>query len=293
MPATSEAPVWFITGSSAGLGLALTRHAMAQGHTVIATSRNPSKTPELVSEVEKSGGKWVALDTTQPEEELNKTVQLAESFFGRIDILVNNAGVCVLGALEDIPFADTVYQMQVNFLGPLRIMQAVLPGMRKRRSGVIMNVSSAQGVAAGLACGVYAASKAALEAASESCSLEVAQFGIRVLIIVPGAFRTNFGKSDVGKQITPSEEYTGSHPVSARLDHITKMPSSATGSPDKAAKVMFEAATGEGEVGELIKKEKLLRVIIGPDCWKVVDGKIRELRRTTGLLVDVAASTNL
>ncbi|EXJ65339.1 hypothetical protein A1O7_01680 [Cladophialophora yegresii CBS 114405] len=292
MPATFKALVWFITGSSAGLGLALTRYAMAQGHTVIATSRNPSKTPELVSEVEKSGGKWVALDTTQPEEQLTKTVQLAESLFGRIDILVNNAGMSVLGALEDIPSADTVYQMQVNFLGPLRIMQAVLPGMRKRRSGVIMNVSSAQGVAAGLACGVYAASKAALEAASESCSQEVAQFGIRVLIIVPGAFRTDFGKSNVSKQIVPSEEYTGNHPVSARLDHVTRLSTTAMGSPAKAAKIMFEAATGEGKVGELIKKESLLRVIIGPDCWKVVDRKISELRRTTDLLVDVAASTN-
>jgi NAD(P)-dependent dehydrogenase (short-subunit alcohol dehydrogenase family) len=266
---------------------------MAQGHTVIATSRNPSKTPELVSEVEKSGGKWVALDTTQPEEEINKTMQLAESFFGRIDILVNNAGMSVLGALEDIPLADAVYQMQVNFLGPLRIMQAVLPGMRRRRSGVIMNVSSAQGVAPGLACGVYAASKAALEAASESCSLEVAQFGIRVLIIVPGAYRTDFSKSNVGKYIPLSEEYTGNHPVSVWLSYASKLSSTAIGSPDKAAKVMFEAATGEGEAGELIKKAHLLRVIIGPDCWKVVDKKVSELRRTTDLLVDVAASTNL
>ncbi len=187
MSTTSKAPVWFITGSSAGLGLALTRHAIAQGHTVIASSRNPSRTPELVLEIEKSGGKWIALDSTQSEEEIGKIMGEAESIFGRIDILVNNAGVSVLGALEDIPEADTVYQMRVNFFGPLRIMQAVLPGMRRRRSGVIINVSSAQGVAPGLACGPYAASKAALEAVSESCSQEVAQFGIRVLIIVPGA----------------------------------------------------------------------------------------------------------
>ncbi|KIW26312.1 uncharacterized protein PV07_09413 [Cladophialophora immunda] len=292
MSSNGKPPVWFITGSSAGLGLALTRYAIENGHIVIASSRNPSKTPELVSEVEDSGGKWITLDATQPEEEIRTTIQSAESLFGGIDILVNNAGISVLGALEDIPDADTVLQMRVNFLGPLRIMQAVLPQMRKRRSGVIMNVSSTQGVAPGLACGVYAASKAALEAASESCSQEVVQFGIRVLIIVPGAYRTEFGSSSTGKHIQPSVEYGGGHPVTQRLQLISTLPKVAIGDPSKAAQVMFEAATGQGEAGELIKRENLLRVIIGPDSWKGVDKKVTELRRTTDLLKEVAASTN-
>ncbi|EXJ53572.1 uncharacterized protein A1O5_13139 [Cladophialophora psammophila CBS 110553] len=293
MSTKGKAPVWFITGTSSGLGLALTRYAIAKGHIVIASSRNPSKTPDLVSEVEGSGGKWITLDATRSEEEIQKTMQFAESLFSGIDVLVNNAGVSVLGAVEDIPDADTVFQMRVNFLGPLRIMQAVLPGMRKRRSGVIMNVSSTQGVAPGLACGVYAASKAALEAVSESCSLEVAQFGIRVLIIVPGAYRTEFGSSSTGKHIEPSVEYAGDHPVNQMLQLISTLPKVAIGDPNKAAQVMFEAATGEGEAGELVKREKLLRVIIGPDCWKGVDKKVNELRRTTDLLEGVAASTNL
>ena len=89
------------------------------------------------------------------------------------------------------------------------------------------------------------------------------------------------------------EDYAGKHPVAARLEGITKLTSMAMGSPEKAAKVMFEAATGSGEAGELIKRENLLRVIIGPDCWKVVDKKISELRRTTDLLEVVAASTNI
>ncbi|KIW94407.1 uncharacterized protein Z519_04383 [Cladophialophora bantiana CBS 173.52] len=293
MSTEGTAPVWFITGTSSGLGLALTRYAIAKGHIVIASSRNPSKTPDLVSEVEGSGGKWITLDATQTEEEIQKTMQFAESLFGGIDILVNNAGVSVLGAVEDIPDADIVFQMLVNFLGPLRIMQAVLPGMRKRRSGVIMNVSSTQGVAPGLACGVYAASKAALEAVSESCSLEVAQFGIRVLIIVPGAYRTEFGSSSTGKHIKPSAEYAGDHPVNQRLQLISTLPKVAMGDPNKAAQVMFEAATGQGEAGGLVRREKLLRVIIGPDSWKGVDKKVNELRRTTDLLQGVAASTNL
>ncbi|KIX00377.1 uncharacterized protein Z518_10516 [Rhinocladiella mackenziei CBS 650.93] len=287
----TTAPVWFITGSSAGLGLALTRHALSKGHRVIASSRNPSKTPGLVSEVEAQGGKWLGLDASQSEDEIKATMQNAESIFERIDILVNNAAYCVLGALEDIPDAETAAQMQVNFVGPLRIMQAVLPGMRKRRSGVIMNVSSTQGICPGVACGIYAASKAALEAISESCSVEVAQFGIRILIVEPGAYRTNF--ASVGKRIEPSEEYAADHAVAPWLRRVQTLPEMAMGDPNKAASVMYEAATGEGDAGSLIKNERLLRVIIGPDCWKIVDRKVSDLRRTVDLLKDVAASTNL
>ncbi|KAJ9622948.1 hypothetical protein H2204_011292 [Knufia peltigerae] len=286
-------PVWLITGSSAGLGLALTRYALSQGHRVIATSRSPPKTPDLVQEVESQGGKWLALDTTQTDQQIKEIVRQAESFFGRIDVLVNNAAFCVLGAVEDLPDADIVLQMRTNFLGPVRIMQAVLPGMRKRRSGMIMNVSSTQGFVASHACGVYAASKFALEAMSEACRAEVAAFGIRVLIIEPGAFRTGFANPSAAKYIEPSEAYAGEHVVNQRLIQVNKYIGTAMGSPEKAAMVMFEAATGKGAAGELIEKEKILRVILGPDSWKAIDMKIKELRRSADLIQEVAASTNL
>jgi NAD(P)-dependent dehydrogenase (short-subunit alcohol dehydrogenase family) len=286
-------PVWLITGSSSGLGLALTRYVLSQGHRVIGTSRNPSRTPELVSEVESQGGKWLALDATQPEHEIKDMMRQAESFFERIDVLVNNAAFCVLGALEDLPDGAVVSQMQTNFLGPLRMMQAVLPGMRKRRSGVIMNVSSTQGFVASQACGAYAASKFALEAISEACRAEVAAFGIHVLIIEPGAFRTDFGSTTSAKYIEPSEEYAGDHVVAKRLAQLESLPRVARGDPAKAARVMFEAGTGQGEAGELIQKGNILRVILGPDSWKGIDAKIKELRRTADLVKDVAASTDL
>lgn len=290
---SGKALVWFITGSSNGLGLALTRYALSQGHTVIATSRNPSKTPKLVSEIERQGSKWLALDAMQSEREITAIIQNAESLFGRIDVLVNNAGYSVLGAVEDIPDAEIVSQMQTNFLGPVRIMQAVLPGMRKRRSGVIMNISSTQGFCPSQACGVYAASKAALEAISEACSVEVAAFGVRILVIEPGAFKTGFANSGSAKYIQPSEEYAGNHVVGQRLEAVQKLPELAMGDPNKAAKLMFEAATGSGEVGSLISREGILRVILGPDSWKRIDDQVTELRRTTDLLRDVAATTNM
>ena len=117
----------------------------------------------------------------------------AEAAFGRIDVLINMAGYAVIGAIEDTPISEVVQQMNANFYGPLKLMRCALPGMRKRRAGVIVNVSSAQGLCPSPANGVYAASKAALEAVSESLSEEVKPFGIRVLIVEPGAYRTGFG----------------------------------------------------------------------------------------------------
>lgn len=288
----SSKPVWFITGSSAGLGLALTRYALSQGHRVIATSRNPSRTPELVTEVENKGGKWLTLDALWDEKAIKGTVQQAEFIFGRLDIVVNNAAYCVLGSTEDVPDAEVLAQMQVNFLAPLRVTRAVLSGMRKRKSGVILNVSSAQGLCPSPANGIYAASKAAMEAASDALGAEVAPFGIRVLIALPGAFRTNF--ANAGALTEPSESYANDHPVGKRLKWIQELGSgSARGDPEKAAKVMFEAATGVGEFGELIAKEKFLRVFIGPDCWQAADAKVKELRRTIDTEKDLAGSTDL
>lgn len=288
----SSQPVWLITGSSAGLGLALTRYALSKGHIVIATSRNPARTPELVAEVEKQGGKWLTLDALSDEQVIKNTIEQAESLFGRIDIVVNNAAYCVLGSTEDVPDADVVAQMQVNFLAPLRIIRAVLGGMRNRQSGMILNVSSAQGLCPSPANGIYAASKAAMEAASDALAAEVAPFGIRVLIALPGAFRTNF--ANAGAMTEPSEAYAGKHPVGVRLGWIKELGSgSARGDPVKAAKVMFEAATGTGEFASLVAKEKFLRVFIGPDCWQVADAKVKELRRTIDAEKELAGSTDL
>jgi NAD(P)-dependent dehydrogenase (short-subunit alcohol dehydrogenase family) len=104
---SSSSPVWFITGSSSGLGLSLTLYALRQGHRVIATSRNPSKTPELVTQVEALGGSWLALDVTSDESTLKVVVEKAIAVHGRIDVLVNNAGYSILGAIEDIRYNTT------------------------------------------------------------------------------------------------------------------------------------------------------------------------------------------
>ena len=143
-----------------------------------------------MAQIEDKGGKWIPLDVTASN--LEQNVKHAESLFGRIDVLFNNAGYAVLASIEDISDVAAHNQMEANFYGPFRIMKAVLPDMRARKSGTIMNISSAQGLCPSPVCGIYAAGKHALEGLSESLSFEVAPFGVHVLIVEPGAFRTNF-----------------------------------------------------------------------------------------------------
>lgn len=288
----SSAPVWLITGCSSGFGFALARYVARRGHKVIATSRNPAKSPEQVSEIEALGGKWQPLDVTSTN--LETEVEAAESVHGRIDVLVNNAGYSVLGAVEDVSDQDAAAQMEANFMGPFRLMKGVLPGMRARKSGTILNISSAQGLCPSPVCGIYAASKGALENLSESLAVEVEPFGIRVLIVEPGAFRTSFSSSENAGYIMPTGDYAHeSHPVAKRFAQLKAFDGTARGDPEAGASVMFEAVTGEGEAGAIIHKGKFLRLIIGPDCWQRADGKVAELRRTVDAQKDLAATTDL
>lgn len=127
---------------------------------MIATSRNPSKTPDAVSTITpKSNGKWLALDSTASQQSITQTITEAESFFGPIDILVNNAGYSVLGAAEEVSEEVARKQYETNYWGPLKITRAILPSMRKRESGVIVNVSSIAGMTALLTAAFYSGSK--------------------------------------------------------------------------------------------------------------------------------------
>jgi NAD(P)-dependent dehydrogenase (short-subunit alcohol dehydrogenase family) len=158
-----------ITGSSSGLGLSLTRHFLTQGHNVLASSRNPSGTPSLVSEItSQPNGRWLTLDVTSPSPIIFQTITTVTSstqhgFGTPIDVLINNAGYSVLGAVEAVDEAVARAQFEVNFWGVLKLIQAVVPGMRERGKGTVVNVSSIAGLQAGASTGSYAASKFAVE----------------------------------------------------------------------------------------------------------------------------------
>jgi len=202
-----DSPVWLITGCSyvaeftlpcsplsaevrpclvrSGFGIELARIALQAKHRVIATSRNPSKTPELVKEVEEAGGRWFTLDVADPAPHVTKDiVEQALKAFGRIDVLVNNAGTCLTGIVEFLTDAQVKDQFETNFHGPHRLIAAVLPVMRSQKSGTIgelryrlvafwsdkhtdpcysVNISSIGGISAHPSLSMYAASKHALE----------------------------------------------------------------------------------------------------------------------------------
>lgn len=153
---------WLITGCSSGLGLELTRQAQAHGDKVIATSRTPTRTPALVEEIQINGGEWHALDVDDPSAP-KKLLATLEKSGHSIDVLVNNAGVIHFGLLEQFTDEDLQGQMETLYFGPQRLIRAVLPGMRHRRFGVIVNISSGAALDGNGSMGPYAAAKAALD----------------------------------------------------------------------------------------------------------------------------------
>lgn len=184
---------WFITGAASGFGRAFAEHALAQGHNVVATARDTDRLAGLVA---LAPGRVLAalLDVDAPGA-AEVAVQAAVARFGRIDVLINNAGYGVVGALEETSDADLRALMNTNFFGAMAVTRAALPVLRAQRSGAIVNISSLGGQLSFSGFSAYSASKFALEGASEALAQEVAPFGIKVLIVEPGQFRTQLGGS--------------------------------------------------------------------------------------------------
>jgi NAD(P)-dependent dehydrogenase (short-subunit alcohol dehydrogenase family) len=185
----TDSTVWFITGASRGMGTDFVRAALDAGHFVVATGRNADRV------LEAAGGEHenllaVALDVTD-EHAARAAVAAATERFGRIDVLVNNAGNFQAGFFEEITAAQFRAQMETNFFGALNVTRAVLPGMRERRSGRVLSISSTAGIVAGPGGSAYSASKFALEGWMEALHGEVEPFGIHTTVVEPGFFRTD------------------------------------------------------------------------------------------------------
>jgi NAD(P)-dependent dehydrogenase (short-subunit alcohol dehydrogenase family) len=203
-----EAPgrgrVWFITGTSSGFGRELTRAVIAHGDRVVATARDIASIDDLAT-LAPDQVRAVRLDVTDTES-IRSAVAEAERAFGRIDVLVNNAGSGLLGAFEELSENDLRHNFETNVFGTMTVTRTVLPLLRRQRSGHIVQMSSVIGVMAGPGGTAYAGTKFALEGMSEALAAEVAHLGIRVTIVEPGPFRTDFGGRSLrwGK---PMEDY--------------------------------------------------------------------------------------
>ncbi|KAJ5989931.1 hypothetical protein N7499_010459 [Penicillium canescens] len=245
---------WLITGCSSGFGLSLTRTTQAGGHKVIATSRNPSRTPDLVAEIESKGGKWVQLDVDSRD--CGNVITELEASGDHIDVLVNNAGYSIYAPIETFEEEEVRAQMETMYFGPLRLIRAVLPHMRKRKSGVIVNMSSGASLDGIPTMGVYAGAKAGMDALTKILTKEVAPFNIRTLTVILGTFNTNMPNSVVLGRTPLPEDYKGTFTEQVQ-GLLVSGKIKPNGDKDKAMQAVYQVVAGEG-VGEGRQTEKLL-----------------------------------
>lgn len=279
---------WLITGASSGLGAALAETALRGGNKVIATARNPTKAASEYPQIEELGGKWIELDVRHSDTDKKVAEAISGIGQGKIDVLVNNAGYSLLGCIEDISDEELHAQFDTNVYGPVRVLRGALPAMRQNKGGVVVNISSIAGVDGGPACMAYAGTKFALEGMSESLSKELKPFGIRVLVVEPGAFRTKF----LGAYVTPkaglNKAYEGA-PVDKALKMFESKHGEQEGDPVKGAQRIYDVVTGSGMGAG---KEGLLRVVIGPDAYARFAAKNKEVAENLEAMKEIANSTS-
>lgn len=246
---------WFITGASSGFGKAMTTAVLARGGKVIATARNPTALEELMA-MAPDRVLAVQLDVRDAIG-MTRVLEQAE-LFGGIDVLVNNAGYGFLGGVEESSDDEIATQMDVNFFGPLRLIRAALPVMRARGSGFIVNISSIAGVRSFAGSAFYSTSKFALEALSEALAGEVDRFGIGVMVVEPGYFRTDFSGRSLMLASDPHPDYGF---LARRRETASAANGTQIGDPDRGADAIIEAMNAPTPPG---------RLVLGSDAYTIV-----------------------
>jgi NAD(P)-dependent dehydrogenase (short-subunit alcohol dehydrogenase family) len=273
----TNAKVWLITGSSTGFGRVLAEAVLQKGDRVLATARKPEQLEDLIQQYPEA--KALRLDVTKPQE-IQAAIDTGIATFGRIDVLVNNAGYGTMGAIEEIGDDIVRQQYETNVFGALNAIRAILPQMRQQRSGYILNLSSVGGVVSFPGSGIYCSTKFALEGISEALAAEVAPLGIKIIIVEPGAFRTDFsGRSLVvsGTQIADYEQTVG-----AMRQWLRDIDGKQPGDPLKAAAAMIKAVESE---------DPPLRLALGADAVEAINNKLDSVRSQLESWKQVALDT--
>lgn len=237
MNATSSL-VWWITGASRGFGRALVEKALATGDRVIATARQPDALQDL-ADLAPDQLRVLELDVTQPAR-IRAVIEESLGLWGRIDVVMNNAGYGLLAALEETDDEALEACLTTNLRGPLQVMRAVLPHLRAQKSGHLINMSAAAAITNYPGFAVYGAAKAALEAASEAIRQEVAPLGIRVTLVEPGPFRTDFASRSLAHGALRLPEY---EPTVGRFrTTLERLQGRQPGDPERAAAAIVHVA---------------------------------------------------
>ncbi|KAF7357843.1 NAD(P)-binding protein [Mycena venus] len=289
---SSTPRVWLISGANSGLGLALAQHVLAQGDQVIAAVRRVSSIPDSIK-----AAKPLVLDLNASDSEIRQAGAEALNIYGRIDVLVNNAGYGLIGYIEELDEKAIKAEFQTNFFGAISLTQSLLPAFRQQKSGHILNISSIAAIAGGAPFAMYNASKAALEAATEALSVELAPFNIRVLIIVPGYFPTNFLAAAGVNGVRP-ERVTGAYPDSSKLPAqftARHLAAKQAGDINKAAARMFEVVSGTELAKDFVDggRRDFVRVLLGPDCGTRTRAKLQLLSENVEATQPIWSSTEM
>ena len=258
--------VWFITGCSTGFGRNIALEALQQGNKVAVTSRNTDDVKDIVAQYPDTSIA-IKLDVTVAGQ-VTAAVQQAQEKFGRIDVLVNNAGIGYFGAIEESEEEEYRRMFEINFFGLARVTNAVLPIMRAQRSGNIVNISSVGGLVAFPGVGFYNATKFAVTGYSESLAKETAALGIKVTVVAPSGFRTDWAGRSANNTKTVIDDYAAT--AHANQNTIRGYSGNQPGDPVRAAKAIIKAVESENPP---------VRLLLGVGALKGTRNKITELQQ--------------
>jgi NAD(P)-dependent dehydrogenase (short-subunit alcohol dehydrogenase family) len=234
---------WIISGCSTGFGRELARTVLAHGDRAVVTARNPADIEDLVAPYGPSRALACALDVTRPDQVAQVTAAATEAF-GAIDVLVNNAGISYFGGIEESDESEIRHLFEVNFFGLMRMTTAVLPQMRGQRSGTVVNIASIAGLNGFASVGYYSASKFAVEGISEALADELRPFCIRVLIVEPSGFRTDWARSAT-EVARPIADYDAT-PLREQVEQARISTNPQLGNPSKAAEAIYQDVSRGG-----------------------------------------------
>ncbi|WP_326690178.1 MULTISPECIES: oxidoreductase [unclassified Streptomyces] len=278
-PNSATTPVWFITGCSTGLGRALATAVLGRGHRAVVTARDLAQVADLAA-AHPGRALPLPLDVTA-KDQVEQAVEQAEAAFGSIDVLVNNAGYGYLAAVEEGEDEEVRALFDTNVLGLADVTRAVLPGMRARRAGHIVNVSSLGGLAAFGATGYYHATKFAVEGLSESLAAEVGPLGIKVTIVEPAAFRTNWSGPSMRQSRVRIDDYAET--AGARRAATLATYGHQPGDPARAADAVITAVEAE---------DPPLRLLLGKAAYDIASARLGTLKTTFDTWRDLTLSAD-